>query len=377
MPAESRFAGRKLAIFLPSLEAGGAESVMASLANAFAARQVVVDLLLARASGHNLGRLDKSVRVKALGGAGVTRALPGLVRFIRQSRSETLLSVMTHANIVAAAAAACARRPGPRLVLSERMSLMARARFYASPKERIVKGAMPLAYRKASRIIVPAHAMIEPLASYLRLPPQRFVVIGNPVMDAAFAERAAQPWPLGEIIRATGGRLILAVGRLTRVKGYEALIAAFAPLAGSRDAHLVILGEGEERGRLERAVEAHGLAGRIHMPGFEANPLAAMSQADVFVLSSYFEGLPNVLIQALACGVRVVSTDCPTGPREILEDGRWGRLVDVGNISGLTAAMEEALDFPVWPDGRARAQDFTEDFAVSAYLDVLFPEGAA
>jgi len=114
-----------------------------------------------------------------------------------------------------------------------------------------------------------------------------------------------------------------------------------------------------------------GLEEFVSMPGFVENPFAYMRAADLFVLSSASEGLPNALIQAMACGTPVVSTDCPTGPNEILQDGKWGRLVPVGDAEALASAMAAALDDPSPPDVRTRAADFSVDKAVDAYLDAL------
>ena len=163
---------------------------------------------------------------------------------------------------------------------------------------------------------------------------------------------------------------ILACGRLTPQKNYPTLFRAFAEVRRREATLLQVLGEGDEREKLERLLEEMGLTEHVDMPGFVANPYAYMRRADVFVLSSAWEGFPNVLVEAMACRCSVVATDCAgNGPREILEGGRWGRLVPVGDADAMAAAIIETLRAPI--DATLRALEFGVDRAVDAYLDVL------
>lgn len=163
---------------------------------------------------------------------------------------------------------------------------------------------------------------------------------------------------------------ILACGRLTPQKGFPTLIHAFALLRFPEPSTLTILGEGEQRADLEELAETLGVRDRVYLPGFTGNPYHHMQACDVFVLSSLWEGLPNVLIEAMACGASVVATDCAgNGPREILEDGQWGVLVPPGNPEALAFGIQEAWKYPT--DATPRAAAFTLDKAVNAYLDVL------
>jgi glycosyltransferase involved in cell wall biosynthesis len=163
----------------------------------------------------------------------------------------------------------------------------------------------------------------------------------------------------------------MGVGRLTAQKDFSTLIRAFASLRTQRAARLMILGEGEERFQLEALVQELGLQADVALPGFIANPYKYLKWSTVFVLSSRWEGLGNVLIEAMAMGTSVVSTDCPNGPAEILESGRWGRLVPVGDVDALTKAMIATLDDPAPPDVARRAMDFEVDAAVDAYARAL------
>jgi len=196
-------------------------------------------------------------------------------------------------------------------------------------------------------------------------------MIHNPVvtpdLPALAAQKPRHPWLLNDRLK-----VVIAAGRLDQVKDFPTLLRAFARLADKK-LRLVVLGEGGQRLTLENLARELGIAGRVDFPGWIANPFALMSRARLFVLSSRYEGLGNVLVEALACGCPVVSTDCPHGPREILENGKWGALVPVGDDAALAAAMETALSQN--PDRAAlkrRAQFFSVKRAVAEYEKVLF-----
>jgi glycosyltransferase involved in cell wall biosynthesis len=193
----------------------------------------------------------------------------------------------------------------------------------------------------------------------------------NPVVTPellAQAEAIApHPW-----LQDGGPPVVLGVGRLVDQKGFATLLEAVARLRRERPLRLLVLGEGRRRGALERQARRLGLGADFALPGFAPNPFAYMARAGVFVLSSVYEGLPGVLIQALACGCPVVSTDCPDGPREILAGGEYGPLVPVGDAAALAAAIGRVLDAP--PDRerlRRRGQAFGVEPAVLAYLEVV------
>ena len=168
--------------------------------------------------------------------------------------------------------------------------------------------------------------------------------------------------------------MILAAGRLTQQKDFPTLLRAFAMLRRTAAVRLVILGEGRDRGDLERLARELGIAAEVAMPGFQQNPFAWMARSRLFVLSSAYEGLPGVLIRAMACGCPVVSTDCPSGPAEILEGGRYGRLVAVGDAAAMASAMAAALAVPRDADSvKSRAALFSAERSADGYLDILLP----
>lgn len=359
----------QIAIYLPSLRGGGAEKVMVTLANGFAAYGYGVELVLARAEGPYLADVSDKVRIIDLNASRVFFSLPALVRYLRRERPRALLSALNHANVIAVAARALARS-ATRLVVSEHNNLTIAARAERSAAGRAVHAAMRWTYLRADGVVAVSAGVADDLARWAALPRARIEVIYNPVVTPALVARAAEspahPW-FGD----GGPPVVIGVGRLTVQKDFATLMRAFALLRADRPSRLVILGEGGERAALAALVAELGLQDAVALPGFVDNPYAWMRGAALFVLSSAWEGLPTVLIEAMACGTPVVSTDCPSGPAEILEGGRWGRLVPAGDAAALASAMAAALDETAPPAVAVRAADFSAERALEAYLRVL------
>lgn len=359
----------QIAIYLPSLRGGGAEKVMVTLANGFAAYGYGVDLVLARAEGPYLADVSDKVRIIDLNASRVFFSLPALVRYLRRERPRALLSALNHANVIAVAARALARS-ATRLVVSEHNNPTIAARAERSAAGRAVHAAMRWTYPRADGVVAVSAGVADDLARWAALPRSRIEVIYNSVVTPALVARAAEspahPW-FGD----GGPPVVVGVGRLTAQKDFATLLRAFALLRADRPCRLAILGVGDERAALSALVAELGLQDAVALPGFVDNPYAWMRGAALFVLSSAWEGLPTVLIEAMACGTPVVSTDCPSGPAEILEGGRWGRLVPVGDAAALARAMAAALDDSAPPAVAVRAADFSAERAVEAYLRVL------
>lgn len=358
-----------IAIFVPSLEGGGAERVMATLANGFASRGYRVDLVLVSATGPYLTLLNDDVHVVDLAGGSVFRSVGALVRYLRQSRPRAFLSALSHANLAAIVARRLADG-NTRLVVSERLSLSAARQHHRSMKDRIIRTLMRRLYRKADRVVVVAEAMVTELESQLGLSRSVVETIYNPVVNQALLDAAARPCDHPWMDDVGSIPVILGCGRLSAQKDFPTLLEAFRIVRDRRVARLVILGEGEDRPILEAQVQKLGLDGDVDLPGFANNPFAFMAAASVFVLSSIYEGMPGTLIQAMACGTTVVSTRCPTGPEEILEEGRWGELVPMRDPRAMAAAIERALDDPN-ARAQSRAEAFGEAEAVTRYLHSL------
>ena len=342
---------------------------MLKLAGGIAARSYAVDLVLARAEGPFLAEVPGSVRLVDLKASRVLTSLPALVRYLRRERPAALLSVL-HANLVALWARRLAGVP-TRVVVSERNTLSCEARHFASDlRIRLMPQLIKRFYVWADGVVAVSKGVADDLTQITRIPRERIRVIYNPIVTPELREKAQapleHPW-----FRPSEPPVILEVGRLSAQKDFPALIQAFAQVRRTRPARLLILGEGEERHALEAQVKELDLKQDVSLPGFVANPCPYMSRAGVFVLSSRWEGLPGVLIEALYCGAALVATDCPSGPREILCDGKYGQLVPVGDGNALAQAIEIALT-----DGRPVPKQeswrrFELDAVVGQYLDVL------
>jgi glycosyltransferase involved in cell wall biosynthesis len=230
---------------------------------------------------------------------------------------------------------------------------------------------MRLTYRRAHAVVAVADAMAEDLARMIGFPRDKITVVYNPAVTPEMLAKAQQPAPHAWLSPG-GPPVLVAVGRLHEQKDFQTLLRAFALVRARRSARLIILGEGPERPALEAGVAKLGLTEDVDLPGFVPNPYAFMAGASQFVLSSRYEGLPTVLIEAMACGCPVVSTDCPSGPGEILDNGKYGRLVPVGDAAALAEAMEATLDAPPpAAELKARADLFHIDRVIDSYRRLL------
>lgn len=359
----------RIAIYLPSLHGGGAERVMVTLANGFAERALAVDLVMAKAEGPYLADVSSNVRVLDLGARSVGASLPALVRYLRRDQPSAMLSAMIHANVIALLARHLAG-VNTRVVVSERAHFSESKKNESSRRGRVVFWLARHTYPWADGVVAVSAGVADDLARTIGLPRASIDVVYNPVVTEDLVTRAAAPLDHPWFARGAPP-VVLGVGRLTAQKGFDVLLHAFARVHQARPARLMILGEGELRPRLEALACELGVQADVALPGFQQNPFPYMRRAGVFALSSRFEGLPNALIQAMACGTPVVSTDCPSGPAEILEHGRWGRLVPVGDALSFAAAISAAIDDTVHPDVCSRASDFDEKQSIGGYLKAM------
>lgn len=361
--------GAPIAFFLPSVRAGGAQRVMVNLAQGIAARGLRVDVVLAIAEGVFLDQLPPAVRLVDLHARRLVGSLLPLAGYLRREQPRVLISSMSHANLIALWAAKLARRGTP-VVVTEHTTVSLANVPGVRLAERLGPRLVRAFYPGAASIVAVSRGAADDLTRATGIPRDRIQVIYNPVITpsiiACTQKAPDHPW-----FAPGGPPVILGVGRLSRAKDFPTLIRAFAELRRHRPARLVILGDGEDRAELEALVVTLGLDDAVALPGFRDDAAAFMAASDLFVLSSAWEGLPTVLIEALAAGTRVVSTDCPSGPREILQNGRLGALVPVGDAAALAAAMLEALDRPAGTVPPDALTPFTSDAAVDHYLHLI------
>lgn len=365
----------RIAVLLPNLAGGGAERVALTLAGTFVRAGVAVDMVLGRAQGELLGEVPAGVNTVDLDVGRLRSLVPTFACYLRQERPDAVLAVMQEVNCAAVLASIRSRSWHGRVVLSEHSNPVAHMRSLPNLRGRwFARRFVRTLYPRADGLIAISQGVADAVTAIVGARHCDITVINNPVDAAAICARASEPvdhpW-----LKDGGDPVLIAVGNLKPAKDFSTLLRAFEELRQRRRARLIILGEGDERNRLRSLVKKLGIEDTVAMPGFVHNPWAWMAKSDLFVLSSRWEGFPMVLAEALAVGVPVVATDCPSGPREILEDGRYGTLVPVGDAPALARAMEAALDLPV--DAavlRRRAADFAPGTIARRYLDILLPD---
>lgn len=358
-----------ISLFVPTLGGGGAERIMLELAKGFSDHSFAVDLILVQAKGPYLKEVPATVRIINLKSSRVLFSFTKLLFYLRREKPYALISALDHANVISLLAGKLSGL-AIRLMVTEH-NTVSNAYFESKDlRARWILRFMCWMYPWAKSIVAVSQGVAEDLAATIGLSPNRITVIYNPVISARVSKimnmPVNHPW-----FSSGQPPVILGVGRLTPQKDFSTLIHAFAQLRKNRAARLMVLGEGEERNVLEDLVHKLKLKADVVFPGFVSNPQAYMKHAALFVLSSRWEGLPTVLIEAMATGTPIVATDCPSGPAEILGNGRWGRLVPVRDINALAMAMAQTLDEVTHPDVAARAADFSVDQAVGKYLEIL------
>jgi glycosyltransferase involved in cell wall biosynthesis len=358
----------RLAIFLPGLYDGGAERTLLNLAEGMAAKGFLVDLVLARAEGPYMAEIPDSVRVIDLKATRVMTCLPALVHYLRSERPVALLATL-YANIIALWARRMTGIP-QRLILNEQNTLSSVSNGEKDLRWKLYPELAKWFYPWADAVTAVSQGVADDLSLTTRLSPSRIQVIYNPIVTPALQKKSAtlleDPW-----FRTGEPPVVLGVGRLTAQKAFNVLIEAFAQVRKSQPARLVILGEGEERPILEALIKQLGLEQAVKLPGFVANPYPYMAHAALFVLSSRWEGLPTVLVEAMSLRTPVVATDCPSGPQEILKNGQYGQLVPVDDPGALALAIQNSLaqraTFP--PDESWKPYEL--DFIADQYLNLL------
>lgn len=360
----------RIAIFIPSLRGGGVERIMLNLSQGLILRGYAVDLVVAQAGGAYLDQIPSGVRLVDLHASRVLLALPGLTCYLRKEQPMALLCGMDHANLVGLWARSLAGVK-TRVVASVHTSVQSSRRAAKGYKRKLLPILMRWYYRHAEAVVAVSAGVGNEVAQIAGLEPGRIRTLYNPVVTPQLLDRAAEsvdhPW-----FRPGEPPVVLAAGHLTKPKDFPTLLKAFTLVAQQSDSRLMILGEGKDRPHLEALVAQLGIADRVSMPGFVPNPYKYMARARIFVLSSSWEGLPSVLVEALAVGTPVASTDCPHGPREILDNGRYGKLVPVGDANQLAQAILSTMQSPVDPSIlQQRAQEFSLERVLDQYLEVL------
>jgi glycosyltransferase involved in cell wall biosynthesis len=399
---------RRVGVFFSSLAGGGIERMMLATAGALRERGYAVDVVVAEANGPLAGSVPDGVQLlelqrgptwlarkcilqaeppaaRRLLASGMLalklpnrlRYLPSLIRYFREEHPNALLTAGLGANLLGVWARNLACSPA-RVVASQRNTLSCVMTTWTW-KRRVFPALIRRNYLAADALIAVSEGVADDLASHFGVPRDRITVVYNPVVSRSLRQQASSEIDHSWFV-AGAPPVVLGVGRLDSTKDYRTLIRAFARLRQEREARLMILGAAKDAAATaQHSAELMALAAElgvsqdVALPGFVPNPFAYMARAGAFVLSSRWEGFGNVLVEAMACGCPVVSTDCPSGPAEILDCGRYGPLVPVGDDAAMAGAIIKILDAPPPAEElRARAALFSVGRAVDQYLDLMF-----
>lgn len=359
-----------LAVVLRAFEGGGAQRDMILLCNALAAKGVRIVILALRVDGPLRRLLDPAIRVAEVPGRQLRYAIPSLRRLIRELAPAAVISSEASLNLCALIAVRTLRRASrPKLILREVGSPSVAQRRDPYLQNRIAYRILRRFYSYADRIITLTEGARRDLAENFAVPdPLIAVMLTNAVVPPAAANRIAQ-WD-GEAGREND--LIVCIGRLSPEKDQRTLIRAVSLLPAAQPWRLAIVGDGPERPALQALARELGVADRIVFTGEVSDPFGFTMRARLAVCASVYEGLGNAIIEALACGTPVVSTDCPYGPSEILQSGRYGALTPVGDAPAMAAAISEALNAA--PDRAAlmaRGLNYTAVRAAERFLEIV------
>lgn len=361
-----------IALFLPTLYSGGAERVQLNLADYFVGRGLRVDLVVCKHFGSLKDQVPRGVRLISLESRRVVFSVPAYLRYLQIARPPAVLSSVENANIVSCVGKLLSSSRH-QLVVRLDNSLLEQGSLPNQLHRWFMLAAVASTFHAADAFVAVSSGLKRQLSRLPGLRQKPIHLIYNPIIhkgfDAQLASKPALPSTIGP-----GEPLVLAVGRLHRQKGYASLLRAFALVVRRKPAHLVILGEGGDRDKLQDLANSLGISDRVHFLGYAPNPLAYMRRADVFVLSSIAEGFGNVIVEALASGTPVISTDCPHGPNEILAGGRYGTLVRVGDDAQMGQAIIEKISSPKQPmpeDLDEHLKRFTIETIGERYLECL------
>jgi glycosyltransferase involved in cell wall biosynthesis len=365
---------KRIAIVLPDLRGGGAERLNLDLAHEIARRGYAVEFVVMRAAGELLDEARLAFEIVELNATRLRNVPFALAAYLRHRKPDALLTAMWPLTGAAVVAKRLSNYRG-RLVVSEHNTLSLTPA-YRGWSKRVHRRLGRWLYDQADAVVCVSQGVSDDLAHATGLSRERLHVIYNPIRRPP--AEASPPDPgIWSWWSASDARL-LSIGSLKAQKDQATLLRALARLRRERSARLLLLGEGELRPELATLAASLGLNEAVLMPGFVPDPYPYLSKADLFVLSSAWEGLGNVITEALAAGTPVVSTDCRSGPAELLEHGRYGKLTPVGDVDALARAIEEALEAPVDREQlKARAAEFYVERAADQYLALLDPYGSA
>lgn len=363
---------RPVAIFLPSFGNGGVERMMVNLARGMEALGQPIDFIVRKVSGNPyLEGLPPGIRILELDLLHRNTEKAAVLYLT----SESPLAILTskEENDILAIKARKRSRSAARVIVRIPVHVSGRLKHKGRGwiKRWLTSTRMKRVLAEADSIVAVSKGVAADISVLTGTPLERLHVIRNPVVTPELKE-LAQAQVNHDWLAPKTKPVLLGIGRLGSQKNFEHLIHAFALARREVDSRLIILGEGRRRARLERLIRKLGLSGSAQLPGFVPNPYPYLARADLFVLSSLWEGSPNALTEALALGIPIVSTDCESGPREILQNGKYGRLVPVGDVDALASAIIHTLSDPLPVEFlKGAVSEYGVDTASRSYMEVL------
>jgi len=368
---------RRIAFFLATSGQSGADRAARHLIPALGRRGYQVDLLHVREHGPHFAEVPENVRIIDLGSSHVYSAIPAVVRYLRRERPRVIFSDKDRVNRASLFAHRLAGARETRLVFCVGTPVSRELEHRVAWKQASHRFWMRRWYPLADEIICDSPGVVDDLREFAALGDKRLQVVPRPVMTKSLFEQRPPP-PDHLWLRERTVPVILGVGELSDGKDHPTLLRAFARVRQQRECRLVILGKGKRREMLLELAKSLGVADDFDLPGYRNDAPAFMAHADLMVLTSVREGLSFVLLEAMACGTPVVSTDCPVGPRTVLQGGRYGPLVPVGDDKAVAEAILRTLDAPLDAETlRKGATPYEIEAATSAWLRALdMPEMA-
>ena len=362
-----------LAIFLPNLNGGGAERAMLNLARTLSQQGVQVDLVLLAREGAYIDQVPDTIRIIDFGHCKLMLSFPLLWNYLHQEKPMILMTSLDQPSLAVLwtrklsqwidSGSHVSTMP---IVVNIQNNMSVESRNSVRLKTRLMPWFAKVFFPWADAVVPVSEGVGDDLIQ-LGIPAEQVTVIHNPIVTPEILARSTEPIEHPWFV-AGHVPIVVAVGRLTQQKDFPTLLNAFAKARILRPMKLIILGEGELRSELEGLMVQLGIQNDVSLPGFVENPFAYVARSDLFVLSSLFEGLPTVLIEAMAMGTPVVATDCPSGPHEILKGGLYGPLVKMSSPDELAAAMISRLEQPRDSALLMRwASRYSIDESVSAY----------
>jgi len=359
-----------LAIFCPYFDNGGVEHMLVNLSRGIASLGHKADFIVGHSNRPYLGSLPQEINVVELGSTRKSEIIEKTVSYLRQYRPSTILSAKEPSNQLLLRAKQISGVPF-KIFLRSVTNISKQLENRNFVKRMLISKGLKHTYHKADGIIAVSGGVAEDISKITNLPRDDISVIPNPVITPDIMDLAKRPidhdWFFSD-----QPPVIIGVGRLGRPKNFSLLVKAFEEVRKSIPCRLVILGNGRRRERLLRLAKRLNVDNDFWLPGFIENPYPYIVNSRIFVLSSLWEGSPNALTESLALGIPVVSTDCPSGPREILQDGKYGQLVPPNDVTAMAQAIIKTLDVPPASDFLKNAvKDYTMENSARQYLQVM------